>query len=191
MSPVTSWSAPSPRSGLRLAPTRYDDPVVQAMVEQVQQTYVERYGGRDDTPVDAAEFAPPRGGFVVARLDGEVAGMGGWRLRAAAARVPGDRPAEIKRMYVRPHLRGRGVARRVLAWIEETAREAGADWLVLETGDRQPEAVRLYLSAGFTPVPPFGLYAHEEGSIYLGRRLADGRDTPGQRSRSGPCGALG
>ncbi|HEX2176308.1 MAG TPA: GNAT family N-acetyltransferase [Nocardioidaceae bacterium] len=169
---------PDPRStttrpGLRLVPTGYDDPVVRPLVEEVQQVYVERYGGRDDTPMAAGEFAPPYGHFVVGWLDGEAVAMGGWRLRVGAdgRRLPGERPAEIKRMFVRAHLRGRGLSRVVLAELESSARAAGVDWLVLETGDRQPEAVSLYRSCGFVDVPAFGLYACEGGSVYLGKSL--------------------
>jgi GNAT superfamily N-acetyltransferase len=161
------------RTGLQLLPAAYDDPVVRAMVAEVQQVYVERYGGPDETPMAAEEFSPPLGHFVVAYLDGEPAAMGGWRLRtgAAAAALPGARQAEIKRMFVREHLRGRGVSRTVLADLEATARAAGVDWLVLETGDRQPEAVGLYRSSGYVEVASFGLYACEGGSVYLGKSL--------------------
>jgi GNAT superfamily N-acetyltransferase len=147
--------------GVRLLPARYDDPVVSVLVEEVQQVYIERYGGRDDTPMSPEQFAPPYGRFFLAYLDGEPAAIGGWRLRsgAGALGLPGTRPAEVKRMFVRASVRGRGLARAVL----------GA--LVLETGDRQPEAVSLYRSAGYTEVTRFGLYAHAEGSIYLGKRL--------------------
>ena len=158
---------------LTLVPTRYDDPAVTDLVAQVQRVYVERYGGPDETPMQAEQFAPPHGYFVLAHLAGAPVAMGGWRLRtgADAARLPGERPAEIKRMFVRPHLRGRGLARRVLADLESTARAAGVDWLVLETGDRQPEAIGLYRSEGFEEVVPFGVYADEDGSVYLGKPL--------------------
>jgi GNAT superfamily N-acetyltransferase len=169
------------RDRLHLVPVRYDDPVVQALVDEVQQVYVVRYGGPDETPVDPDEFAPPRGHFVVGYLDGAPAAIGGWRLRAdpADAGLPGDRPAEIKRMFVRPALRGRGLARAVLADLEATAAAAGVDWLVLETGDRQPEALGLYRSSGYVAVTPFGLYAHEDGSLYLGKQMPASSRHPG------------
>jgi GNAT superfamily N-acetyltransferase len=158
---------------LTLLRTRYDDPAVAAMVEEVQQVYVQRYGGPDETPLQAGQFEPPHGYFVLARLGGTPVAMGGWRLRtgSAAEHLPGGRPAEIKRMFVRAHLRGRGLARYVLADLERAARAADVDWLVLETGDRQPEAIGLYRSAGFEEVAAFGLYADEDGSVYLGKRL--------------------
>jgi GNAT superfamily N-acetyltransferase len=157
-----------------LVPTTYDDAVARALVDEVQQVYVERYGGHDETPMSVEDFAAPRGHFVVAHLDGEPAAMGGWRLRTgdAAHGLPGARPAEIKRMFVRAHLRGRGLSRVVLADLESTARKAGVDWLVLETGDRQPEAIGLYRSSGYSDIAQFGRYADEDGSVYLGKRLS-------------------
>jgi GNAT superfamily N-acetyltransferase len=159
------------RPGVQLLPTRYDDPVVRALVAEVQQVYVERYGGPDETPMGTEEFLPPHGHFVVAYLDGEPAAMGGWRLRTGVPGLPGARPAEIKRMFVRAHLRRRSLSRVVLAELESTARAAGVDWLVLETGDRQPEAIGLYRSSGYADVARFGLYACEGGSVYLGKPL--------------------
>lgn len=161
---------------LCLRPARLDAPVVLNLVEEVQQVYVQRYGERDDTPMVPDQFAAPNGHFVLGHLGDEPVAMGGWRFRAdrgpaAGSRLPGSRPAEIKRMFVRERWRGRGLARQVLAELETTAAAAGADWLVLETGERQPEALGLYRSAGYVPVPPFGLYADEEGSVYLGKRL--------------------
>ncbi|MGH3368206.1 MAG: GNAT family N-acetyltransferase, partial [Nocardioidaceae bacterium] len=139
---------------LRLLDRRYDDPVVQLLVAETQQVYVERYGGPDETPMTAPEFAPPNGRFVLAYLDDEPAAIGGWRRRTAevSSRLPGVSPAEIKRMFVRSHLRGLGLARAVLTYLESTAAAAGVDQLVLETGMRQPEAIALYQSSGYIPI---------------------------------------
>ena len=182
-----------------LRPLPYHHPDAQRLIADVQQEYVRRYGGPDQTPVDTEEFNPPNGTFVLLYADGQPVAMGGWRLAAPypgfredsanprrsksrdansdpahpdpAHRPPKGRIAEIKRMYVIPAGRGRGYARVVLAHLERTAADAGANWLVLETGDMQPEAIGLYESTGYTPVPPFGHYANAEGSIHLGKRL--------------------
>jgi GNAT superfamily N-acetyltransferase len=157
---------------LDLVPTGYDHEHVRALDQEVQKLYVERYGGPDETPMTADQFAPPCGHFVVGYVNGAPVTMGGWRLRAdAGTTLPGDRPAEIKRMFVREHARGRGLGRRVLAELERAADAAGVDWLVLETGDQQPEAIALYRSAGYADIGSFGLYAEEDGSVYLGKRL--------------------
>jgi GNAT superfamily N-acetyltransferase len=161
------------RDCLHLVPTRYDAAVVRTLVEEVQQVYVERYGGPDETPMAPEEFSAPHGHFVVGYLGGTPVAMGGWRLRADATgtALPGVNPAEIKRMFVRAHLRGRGLARLVLAGLETAAAAAGVDWLVLETGERQPEAIGLYRSSGYADIGGFGLYADEVCSVYLAKRL--------------------
>jgi GNAT superfamily N-acetyltransferase len=143
----------------------YDHPDSLALIEEIQQEYVVRYGGPDDTPVDPAQFAPPEGLFLVAYLDdGEAVACGGWRVHGTDA-------VELKRMYVSPRARGRGLARAVLAELERRALAAGYRGVVLESGQRQPEALALYASTGYTPVPKFGYYADAPESVHLGKIL--------------------
>lgn len=146
---------------MRIDVTSYDHPDAVALIAEVQQEYVVRYGSEDGTPVDPAEFAPPRGLFLVAYVDGKPAACGGWRAH--------ETDVELKRMYVAPAFRGRGLARAVLAALERTAVEAGYRRVILETGQRQPEAIALYLSAGYEPVPSFGYYAEAPESVHLGK----------------------
>lgn len=154
---------------------RYDHPDAVRLTELVQQEYTERYGGSDATPVDPAHFEPPRGIFLVAYSDdGEPLATGGWRAREASAEGLRDGDAEIKRMYVMPQARGRGIARRILAGLEESALAAGRRRMVLETGQRQPEALSLYTSCGYAPVTKFGLYRCEPLSVCLARLLPTG-----------------
>ena len=83
---------------------------------------------------------------------------GAWRRRTDVE-VGGSRlTAEVKRMYVAPRARHRGLARQLLGHLERTAREAGAEVMVLETGERQPEAIALYESSGYVPIPGYGYY---------------------------------
>ena len=152
------------QSTLELSPTPYDDPVAAALIEAVQQVYVARYGGRDATPVEPAEFAPPRGLFLVGRLHGEPIACGGWRIVE-----PGL--AELKRMYVASGFRGRGLSRILLAALEDSARRAGVNRLRLETGHRQPEAIRLYETSGYSRIDKFGVYRHDPGSTCFGKSL--------------------
>lgn len=147
---------------LRVEP--YDGPVAQELIAAVQQEYVARYGGPDDSPVDPGEFAPPAGCFVVA-YDG-IAPIASGGLRPAT-----DGAMEIKRMYVRPEWRGRGLARVVLADLEARARDLGATRIVLETGMRQPEAIRLYETSGYARIAPFGHYACSPMSVSFGKDL--------------------
>ena len=150
---------------IEVTPVRPDEPDALTLIELVQGEYVLRYGGRDEAPVDVAEFLPPEGLFLLARLDGAAAGCGGWRNL-------GDGRAEIKRMFTAAEHRNRGVARAVLAELEHTAAAAGIEELVLETGTVQPEAIALYESSGYQPVDGFGYYAGRPLSRSFGKRVA-------------------
>jgi GNAT superfamily N-acetyltransferase len=147
-------------------------PDAQLLVEEVQQEYVARYGGRDRSALSSSDLEPPAGAFYVAYLDGTPVATGAWRFRNDVSRLGSDRPAEIKRMYVAPAARRRGLARRMLEHLEESARAAGAAVMILETGTAQPEAMALYVAAAYEPVEPFGLYRDSPRNRCYGRRLA-------------------
>ncbi|MCW2541821.1 MAG: GCN5-related N-acetyltransferase [Frankiales bacterium] len=168
---------------IKIQTVRYDHDDAQRLTADVQREYVRRYGGPDESPMDPAEFAEPAGTFLLAYDGAEPVGMGGWR-RHGDERVDtawAGPAAEIKRMYVAPQARGRGVARALLAELETTARAAGMDWLILETGDQQPEAIQLYESSGYREIPAFGHYANEPGAIHLGKPLSGSASGIGQR----------
>jgi putative acetyltransferase len=94
------------------------------------------------------------------------------RLVGCGAVQPLDpQTAEIKRMYVRPAYRGRGIARQVLAALEELAWSDGRTVLRLETGDFMPEAVKLYTSSGYLPIPTYGEYAGNPNSVCFEKRI--------------------
>ncbi len=136
--------------------------LVEALVRDLQVRYED--DGAAGTALLPASFAPPHGAFLVALLDGVPAGCGGVRRRSGST-------GEVKRMYVAPSARGRGVARALLAGLEEAAGGLGLDRLVLETGLRQPEAVALYASSGWTRVSPYGEWADSPLSVCFGKDL--------------------
>lgn len=157
---------------MEIRKARYDNPDAVKLNDLVQLEYVERYGETDATPMDAAHFDPPQGVYLlVYDAGGAPVASGGWRARDESAEGLADGDAEIKRMFVAPHVRGQGLARKVLAELEATAAAAGRTRMVLETGLRQPEAIALYESAGYTPVPKFGIYRHDELSLCLAKKL--------------------
>jgi GNAT superfamily N-acetyltransferase len=156
---------------LRLLQVPYEHPDVAALEQQAQQFYTQIYGSPDETPFATADFTPPYGAFFVGYLDGEAVAMGGWRFRTPGVPRVARRPAEIRRMFVRESVRGRGFARLVLAALEASAAAAGADWLLLETGQPQVAAVGLYRASGYVDVERFGYYADSETALNLGRRL--------------------
>jgi GNAT superfamily N-acetyltransferase len=151
-------------SDFELREEPYDGPTAQALIDAVQQEYVSRYGGPDESPVDPREFTPPDGRFVVGYLDNVPVATGGLR------RFDGD-TVEVKRMYVVPAARGRGLSRIVLARLEELAAEMGASRLILETGSKQPEAMSLYETSGYERIEKFGHYKCEPLSVSYGKTL--------------------
>lgn len=149
---------------ISIRPERLDVPVVQQLIRALNAELDERYPeeGANHFRLDPNEVAPGRGVFLVAYAQGQGVGCGAMRLNE-----PGV--AEIKRMYVTPAWRGRGVAMRLLSQLEEHARKLGARQLVLETGERQHESVALYKRAGFVEIPRFGEYVDSPLSLCMGK----------------------
>lgn len=156
---------------IELLPIEHPDAA--RLVEEVQAEYVVRYGSRDETPLQPGYFEPPSGAFFVGYLDGEPVATGAWRRREDVNALGSTLAAEIKRMYVVPAGRGRGLARAMLAHLEATARAGGAEVMILETGLAQPEAIALYSSSGYTPIDGFGFYRDAPLSRCMGRSLRD------------------
>jgi GNAT superfamily N-acetyltransferase len=148
---------------------RYDAIVAQALLAAALADLQERYEDSegDGTPINAADFEPPAGAFFVAYLDGEPVACGGWRGYGGADGTV----AELKRMYTMPEARGRGVARRMLAALEDSARSYGRTRMILETGVRNPEAIKLYQSTGYECIEHFGHYRDSPDVVSLGRDL--------------------
>jgi GNAT superfamily N-acetyltransferase len=147
----------------------FDHPDAVKLNDEVQAEYDVRYGdGGDATQLDPSDFAPPNGLYLIAYDENDVpVASGGWRSQDANDEGNLDGDAELKRMFVIEQMRGRGLARRVLAALEKDARAAGRTRMVLETGTKQPEAVALYTSSGYEPCGKFGYYRfHEESLCY-------------------------
>ena len=152
--------------------TAFDSPAVGVMTDAVQDYYRSIYDGPDRAPVDIGEFTAPRGMFFVGSADGVPVAMGGWRWIDPVQGLPATQPVEVKRMYVDAAMRGRGYAKQLLQCLETTARDAGADAIVLSTGSPQVEAIGLYRSSGYDDVPRFGYYAAYPNAVHLGKILA-------------------
>jgi len=126
-----------------------------AYAAELDATFEGGFDTARSRPVDPAALTPPRGLLLVARLHAEPIACGALKLS------PGE-PAEIKRLWVAPGARRLGVARRVLAELEERARQAGAEVVRLDTNRALRAATTLYRAAGYTEVPAFNdePYAH-------------------------------
>jgi GNAT superfamily N-acetyltransferase len=118
-----------------------------AMRAELNDVY-DTFSRLDNPPLDPAELRPPGGAYVVG-YEGAAAVAGGGVRRLS------DGVAEIKRMYVCPDARARGMATALLAALEETARSLGYDAVRLDTGPKQVHALRLYRRAGYVEVPAY------------------------------------
>jgi GNAT superfamily N-acetyltransferase/DNA-binding MarR family transcriptional regulator len=134
--------------------------------------YFSELSERFDTGFDPArsipaadhELTPPDGLLLVATLHGEPVGCGGLKFHPGA-------PAELKRMWVAPPMRGLGLGRRLLTELEARAASGGATAVRLETNGTLTEAIRLYRTAGYREVPAFNdePYAHHWFEKTLGQ----------------------
>jgi GNAT superfamily N-acetyltransferase len=148
---------------VRIERAAWDAPDARELRVALEAELVARYGG------DAEPGAKPSAGDVLVTLlaraeDGTALGCG-------ALRALDDEAVELKRMWVAPAARGRGVARVLLEALEDEARRLGFTRARLETGDRQPEAIALYERAGYEPISCWGPYAGAPHSRCYARTL--------------------
>lgn len=125
---------------------------------------IERLPGLPTNGLKPNEGEDPLFTFYIARLDGQAVGCGGLRYLE-----PGI--GEVKRMFVRPEVRGKGVARRILSQLEARAKELGCTQVLLETSVKHTEAMALYRACGFEVIPNYGQYVGSEISVCFGKRL--------------------
>ena len=159
-------STTSPQSSRDLVVVRasLDDPRAEPLISGLTHEYTQRYGNRfggtdeEMKRYPAAEFAAPSGSLLLLLEDGRTVAGGAFRRYAESV-------AEFKRIWTHEEHRRRGLAGKVLGALEAEARGLGYASVYLTTGPRQPEAVRLYLKAGYTP--HFDLEADPEAIGHL------------------------
>jgi GNAT superfamily N-acetyltransferase len=162
---------------VEIKPEPFESEVTQQLVAEFEAAIRERY--EDWTPAigptaTAADFSPPGGNFLVAYLDGEPVACGGLKRLG-----PGT--VEIKRVYVRPDVRGRGVSRALLAGLEDAARDAGYAVIRLDTGNNQPEALKLFQTSGYEAIGDYN--DNPWASYWFEKRLSPSSQAP--KSRAG------
>jgi putative acetyltransferase len=134
------------------------------LIQRLDEDLLQRYPAIAIHGLYPQDVADPNLTFLVASVDSQAVGCGALR-----SLEPGV--GEVKRMFVLPEFRGRGIARQILMALESAAREHGYSTLRLETGTRQPEAIGLYRSAGYGEIPCFGAYADDQFSVCFEKRL--------------------
>ena len=142
-----------------------DQPEIIALIADLDAYQLTLYPPEAVYALDLASLLQPHVKFAVARdADQAIVGC------AAVVLKPGY--GEVKRMDVKPVARGRGAAKRLMALLEQAAREAACPLMTLETGPSQPEAIALYERQGYARRGPFGDYRDDPLSVFMQKRLA-------------------
>lgn len=141
-----------------------DSPIVRALIAELDAVLEPLYPPQSRHGYSVEKLIQQEVAFFVAYLDGQPVGCGGVQLFS-------DEYAELKRMYVRPQFRGRGVGKQLLTHLQAYVYERGLRVLRLETGVFQTEAIGLYQSFGFRRIPPFGPYFEDPVSLCMEKRL--------------------
>jgi putative acetyltransferase len=144
--------------------TQWSDPEAMALREAQRVEIEVRYGTPNSEPGPAPTALDITAFFVAYDDSDQPVGCGALR------ELPGNE-AEVKRMFVASSHRGTGVSSAILLELERFGRERGWSRLILETGDRQPDAIRFYAREGFTRIPNFGYYADSQHSICFEKPL--------------------
>ncbi len=138
--------------------------IASGLIAQLDAEIERRYPGEPINGVDPEEFRALGGYFVIGSWDSEAAGCGAFRPYNKTT-------VEIKRMFVKPEFQRRGIARAILAAVESEARKRGYKRSILETANRQPEAVALYQLCGYKQIPKYGHYVDSARSLCFGKAL--------------------
>ena len=152
-----------------------DHPDLSRLVDDLLTEMAERY---DDDPDTIARTDPDATWVLLVDDDGTTIGSGALQRLSKSKPDAASGHGEIKRVYVVPAARGRGLSRQLMAALVDLARELGFSWLQLETGDVQPEAIGLYESSGWTRVPNYGQYEGDPRSVCFGLDVSAQADGP-------------
>lgn len=144
-----------------------DQPDVLAFLAEADERSASLYPAESRHGLDVAALLAADVRFFVARRDGRALGCGGYVL------LPGQ-GAEMKRLFVAPNARGRGIGDAVIRAIEQAAAGEGVRTLFLETGVKSFEALRLYGRHGFAECGPFAAYQPDPLSVFMVKPLAGG-----------------
>ena len=143
---------------------RPDTPDASALIDELESHLASRYPAESRHGYSVEKLLREGVHFFVVRVNGEAVACGG-------VQIYGREYGELKRMYVRPAVRSRGLGRQMLEQLAAYAAAHGVALLRLETGVHQTEAVRLYEGFGFRRRPPFPPYREDPLSVFFEKRL--------------------
>jgi putative acetyltransferase len=155
---------------IAIRPTPPDHPQVLALLAELDAYLASLYEPEANHILGVEALKSPDVTFLGAWRGDEVVGCGAVRTMPPEPET-GDRPyGEIKRMYVLPSQRGQRIAARLIDALEAALKSRGLDRALLETGEDQTEAVRLYTRVGYVPRGPFGGYPDNGLSLFMEKR---------------------
>ncbi|HMK86984.1 MAG TPA: GNAT family N-acetyltransferase [Steroidobacteraceae bacterium] len=150
--------------GIVIAPTDPRSSACEALIRELDRYLGALYPAESNHLLNLNALAAGDVRFFAAWVDGEMVGCGAIKKFRDYA--------EVKRVYVSPRARGRGVARRIIEALEQATREAGLGTMRLETGIYQKDALALFEKLGFSRSPCFGDYPEDDPySIFMERTL--------------------
>ena len=156
-----------------IAEERPDQPEVVALLAALDRYLGGLYAPEANHILSVDELLSADISFFVAREQGEAVGTAACRRMAGEPATGGQPYGEVKRMMVAPAARGRGVGHMLLTELEHRMQADGLGLALLETGDLQHEAVRLYERAGYVRRGPFGGYPDNGLSLFFAKALVD------------------
>jgi putative acetyltransferase len=149
---------------IAIQPADPREPEVRRLVEELDRYQMALYPAESNHLLDIETLAQPQMRFFSVAVDGKIVGCGGIWLH--------EDYAEVKRVYVHPEARGLGLAKKIMAQLEDEARSAGRTVARLETGIWQPEALGLYQALGYADRGPFGDYPTDDPlSVFMEKQL--------------------
>lgn len=151
---------------------RPDHPQVTALLDGLDRYLATLYPPEANHILDVQALLAPEVHFLVAELDGRLVGCGAFRRMPGEPDTGGRPYGEIKRMMTAPAARGRGVGTALMQALEARLVAEGLGLALLETGEDQVEAVRLYERCGYRRRGPFGGYPDNGLSLFYEKRLA-------------------
>ena len=150
--------------GAAIIAERPDAEEARALIDELEAYLASLYPASSRHGFSVEKLMDEDVAFFIVRCDGAAAGCGGLKVYS-------QEYAEIKRMYVRPGFRGKGLAKQMLHHLEEQARRQGVMVVRLETGIFQPEALGLYERLGYRRRAPFGEYVEDPLNLFYEKRL--------------------
>lgn len=143
---------------------RPDTPDAIRLIEELETELAGKYPSESRHGYSIEKLLKQNVAFFVTRLNGVAAGCGGIQLF-------GKEYGELKRMFVNPSFRGKGLAKLMLDHLANYAKENGVHLLRLETGIYQRDAIALYENWGFTRIPPFGEYKPDPLALFYEKEV--------------------